>query len=102
MLYPLSYRGRATSHLRAASRTLARTGSISYRPPTDLKRRPREPLLRVADEFVPDALHNTTQDANNSIENDHGRLKRGSVQFAACTPIGPRQRSFAVMGALLH
>ena len=44
--------------------------------------RPREittdlaaPLLRVVDELFPDALHDTTQYANNRIECDHGRLK---------------------------
>ena len=33
------------------------------------------PLLRVVDELLPDALHDTTQYANNRIEWDHGRLK---------------------------
>jgi IS6 family transposase len=33
------------------------------------------PLLRVIDELLPDALHDTTQFANNRIECDHGRLK---------------------------
>jgi IS6 family transposase len=33
------------------------------------------PLLRVVDELLPDALHDTTQYANNRIECDHGRLK---------------------------
>jgi IS6 family transposase len=44
--------------------------------------RPREittdlaaPLLRVVDELVPAALHDTTRYANNRIECDHGRLK---------------------------
>ena len=44
--------------------------------------RPREvttdlaaPLLRVIDELLPDAQHDTTQYANNRIEWDHGRLK---------------------------
>jgi IS6 family transposase len=46
------------------------------------RERPREittdlaaPLLRVVDELLPDALHDTTQYANNRIECDHGRLK---------------------------
>ncbi len=46
------------------------------------RERPREittdlaaPLLRVVDELFPDALHDTTQYANNRIECDHGRLK---------------------------
>jgi transposase-like protein len=44
--------------------------------------RPREvttdlaaPLLRVVDELLPDAFHDTTQYANNRIECDHGRRK---------------------------
>ena len=46
------------------------------------RERPREvttdlvaPLLRVVDDLLPDALHDTTQYANNRIECDHGRLK---------------------------
>jgi transposase-like protein len=31
--------------------------------------------LRVVDELLPEALHDTTQYANNRIECDHGRLK---------------------------
>ena len=44
--------------------------------------RPREvttdlaaPLLRVVDELMPDAFHDTEQYANNRVECDHGRLK---------------------------
>ena len=33
------------------------------------------PLLRVIDELLPEALHDTTRYANNRIECDHGRLK---------------------------
>ncbi|MFT7649192.1 MAG: IS6 family transposase [Candidatus Poriferisodalaceae bacterium] len=33
------------------------------------------PLLRVIDELIPEAVHDTEQYANNRIENDHGRLK---------------------------
>jgi IS6 family transposase len=46
------------------------------------RERPREittdlaaPLLRVVDELLPDALHDTTQYANNRIECVHGRFK---------------------------
>ena len=46
------------------------------------RQRPREittdldaPLLRVVDELLPDAHHDTTQYANNRIECDHERLK---------------------------
>lgn len=44
--------------------------------------RPREfttdlaaPLLRVIDELIPDAFHDTEEFANNRVECDHGRLK---------------------------
>ncbi|MFT7649506.1 MAG: IS6 family transposase [Candidatus Poriferisodalaceae bacterium] len=33
------------------------------------------PLLRVIDELMPEAIHDTEQYANNRSENDHGRLK---------------------------
>jgi IS6 family transposase len=33
------------------------------------------PLLRVIDELIPDAIHDTEQYSNNRVENDHGRLK---------------------------
>jgi IS6 family transposase len=33
------------------------------------------PLLRVIDELMPEAVHDTEQYANNRSENDHGRLK---------------------------
>ena len=33
------------------------------------------PLLRVIDELIPDAVHDTEQYANNRVECDHGRLK---------------------------
>jgi len=33
------------------------------------------PLLRVIDELIPDAVHDTEHYSNNRIENDHGRLK---------------------------
>ena len=46
------------------------------------RERPREvttdlaaPLLRVVDDLLPDALHDTTQYANNRVECDHGRVK---------------------------
>jgi len=32
-------------------------------------------LVRVVSELLPDALHDTTQYANNRVEADHGRLK---------------------------
>ena len=41
------------------------------RSPPDLA----APLLRVVDELIPEAVHDTEQYRNNRIENDHGRLK---------------------------
>jgi IS6 family transposase len=43
--------------------------------PTEVTTDLAAPLLRVIDELLPDALHDTTQYANNRIECDHGRLK---------------------------
>jgi transposase-like protein len=43
--------------------------------PTDVTTDLAPPLLRVVDELLPDALHDTTQYSNNRIECDHGRLK---------------------------
>ena len=34
-------------------------------------------MLRVVDELFPDALHDIGRDANDRVENDHGRLKAG-------------------------
>lgn len=33
------------------------------------------PLLRVVDELIPEAVHDTVQYSNSRIENDHGRPK---------------------------
>jgi transposase-like protein len=47
------------------------TGAVPVEVTTD-----RAPVYpRVLDEFIPGALHNTEQYANNTIEADHGRLK---------------------------
>ena len=40
--------------------------------PTDVTTDPAAPLLRVVDELLPEAFHDTTQYANNRIECDHG------------------------------
>ena len=61
-------------NLAAATRFFEALLAGRERPPeitTDLA----APLLRVVDELFPDALHDTTQYANNRIECDHGRLK---------------------------
>jgi IS6 family transposase len=43
--------------------------------PTEVTTDLAAPLLRVVDELLPDALHDTTQYANNRSECDHRRLK---------------------------
>jgi IS6 family transposase len=43
--------------------------------PADVTTDLAAPLLRVIDELIPDAVHDTEQYSNNRIENDHGRLK---------------------------
>lgn len=43
--------------------------------PEDITTDFASPLLRVVDELFPTAFDDTGQDANNRIENDHGRLK---------------------------
>jgi transposase-like protein len=47
------------------------------------------PLLRVVDELLPDACHNTERFANNRIESDHARLK------ARLRPLRGLQRDWA-------
>ena len=44
-------------------------------PPSEVTTDLAAPLLRVVDDLVADALHDTAQYANNRIECDHGRLK---------------------------
>lgn len=62
------------------------------------RERPREvttdlaaPLLRVVDELLPDALHDTTRYANNRIECDHGRPKARLRPMRGLRRIGPRR-----------
>lgn len=58
----------------AASRFFASALAVHGRPAevtTDLA----APLLRMIDELIPDAFHDTEQYANNRVECDHGRLK---------------------------
>ncbi len=43
--------------------------------PTDVTTDLAAPLLRVVDDLLPEALHDTTRYANDPIECDHGRLK---------------------------
>jgi transposase-like protein len=43
--------------------------------PTDVTTDLAAPLLRPVDDLLTEVLHDTTQNANNRIECDHGRLK---------------------------
>ncbi|MCP4306396.1 MAG: DDE-type integrase/transposase/recombinase, partial [bacterium] len=47
----------------------------AHRRPAEVTTDLAAPLLRVIDELIPDAAHDTEQYSNNRIENDHGRLK---------------------------
>ena len=60
--------------LRAA--TLFFTSVISaHGQPAEITTDRAHTLVRVVSELLPDALHDTTQYANNRVEADHGRLK---------------------------
>ena len=47
----------------------------SYGAPAEITTDRAHALVRVVSELLPDALHDTTQYANNRVEADHGRLK---------------------------
>ena len=47
----------------------------NHGPPAEVTTNLAAPLLRVIDEVLFDAVHDTEQYANNRVENDHGRLK---------------------------
>jgi transposase-like protein len=59
----------------AAATNLFETMLAGRERPTDVSTDLAAPLLRVVDDLLPEVLHDTTQYANNRIENDHGRLK---------------------------
>ena len=59
----------------AAARTFFTAMVDAHGRPEDVTTDLAAPLLRVIDELLPDALHDTGRYANNRIENDHGRLK---------------------------
>ena len=47
----------------------------SHGAPTEITTDRAHALVRVVVELLPNALHDTTQYANNRVEADHGRLK---------------------------
>jgi len=60
--------------LKAATKFFA--GAISsHGAPAEITTDRAHALVRVVSELVPNALHDTTQYANNRVEADHGRLK---------------------------
>jgi transposase-like protein len=52
-----------------------RPGVRAHGQPVEVTTDLAAPLLRVIDELVPEAVHDTEQYSNNRIEHDHGRLK---------------------------
>jgi transposase-like protein len=64
-----------------AARTFFETMLNGRDRPRELTAELAAPLLHVVDELLPEVLHDTTQDANNRIEWDHGRLKAGSGRW---------------------
>jgi IS6 family transposase len=60
----------------AAAATLFTTMLRAHGRPADVTADLAARLLRVVDELLPEALHDTGQYTNNRIENDHGRLKK--------------------------
>jgi IS6 family transposase len=59
----------------SAARTFFAMVLASHDRPEEVTTDLARSLLRVVDELMPDALHDTAQYSNNRIENDHGRLK---------------------------
>jgi len=58
-----------------AARTFFNRALTVHGRPAEVTTDLAAPLLRVIDELIPDAIHDTEQYANNRVENDHGRLK---------------------------
>ena len=58
-----------------AARRFFMTTMSSHGRPREVTTDLAAPLLRVVDELIPEAVHDTEQYRNNRIENDHGRLK---------------------------
>ncbi len=58
-----------------AARTFFTSALASHGRPAEITTDLAAPLLRVIDELIPEAFHDTEQYSNNRIENDHGRLK---------------------------
>ena len=59
----------------AAARRFFAAALSNHERPAEITTDLAAPLLRVVDELIPEAVHDTEQYSNNRIENDHGRLK---------------------------
>ncbi len=59
----------------AAATHVFETALSNHGRPAEVTTDLASPLLRVVDELIPEAAHDTEQYANNRIEWDHGRLK---------------------------
>ena len=59
----------------AAARRFFNSALTEHRRPAEITTDLAAPLLRVVEELLADAHHDTSQYANNRIECDHGRLK---------------------------
>ncbi|MCP3937120.1 MAG: IS6 family transposase [Actinomycetia bacterium] len=59
----------------AAARRFFKSALADHGRPAEVTTDLAAPLLRVIDELIPDAIHDTEQYANNRVEWDHGRLK---------------------------
>ena len=59
-----------------AARRFFETALVAHGRPAEVTTDLAAPLLRVVDELLPNAVHDTEQYSNNRIENDHGRLKQ--------------------------
>jgi IS6 family transposase len=58
-----------------AARHFFESALLAHGRPVEVTTDLAAPLLRVVDELLPEAVHDTEQYSNNRIENDHGRLK---------------------------
>ena len=66
-----------------AARTFFTMVSADHERPAEVTTDLAPSLLRVVDELIPDALHDTDQYANNRIENDHSASKPSTGDYAS-------------------
>jgi hypothetical protein len=80
----------------AAARRFFADASRAHGRPVEATTDLAAPLLRVIDELIPEAVHDTEQNANSRIKNDHGRLK-GEAETDARSTDGS-DRSIVIRG----